>query len=405
MDKLVVAHPAQQHSYKTAEVLEKSNQLEAYITSVYLKKGTITFLISKLLKGDLKTRTLGRNNKNIPDDKIIVFCELSGLFLLFLQRVKPLKLFYRIWWDFHNYRFNKKLKKYMRKSSAKAVIVYDQVSSGFMKKSKKDSYKTILDMSAPYFNYMEDIFNKNIKRSLNLEQKYRVSKLEKNSLVEISNANYFFVASDFSKKSLVENNVSENKIIKLSYGIENEAKLEPKQKLTVPYKFLFVGRFNEEKGAHLFIDFLDKLAKETDIEFRATALGAFDNKSELYNEGKNYIEFMGHIPKKEMFHFYREHDFLVFPSLADGFGLSVTESLSVGTPVICSENAGASELIIDFFNGKTFDPLKEQSLFKEFKRLLKSDYAELSRNSKSSLSELTWENYSRKLQLEIKKIC
>lgn len=38
MMKVIVAHPGQQHSYKTAVGLKEFNQLYKYITTVYMKK-------------------------------------------------------------------------------------------------------------------------------------------------------------------------------------------------------------------------------------------------------------------------------------------------------------------------------------------------------------------------------
>jgi glycosyltransferase involved in cell wall biosynthesis len=47
---------------------------------------------------------------------------------------------------------------------------------------------------------------------------------------------------------------------------------------------------------------------------------------------------------------------LVLPSICDGFGMVVTEAMSQGLPVICSSNAGASQLVADGVNGFIVPP-------------------------------------------------
>lgn len=48
--------------------------------------------------------------------------------------------------------------------------------------------------------------------------------------------------------------------------------------------------------------------------------------------------------------------FAIVPSTWDMFNFTVLEYMASGTPVICSEKAGASDLIIDGINGYKFDP-------------------------------------------------
>lgn len=51
--KVLVAHPAQQHSYRLAIALAQSGKLFKYVTTVYHKKKSLTALVAKLLqRGD-----------------------------------------------------------------------------------------------------------------------------------------------------------------------------------------------------------------------------------------------------------------------------------------------------------------------------------------------------------------
>jgi alpha-maltose-1-phosphate synthase len=53
------------------------------------------------------------------------------------------------------------------------------------------------------------------------------------------------------------------------------------------------------------------------------------------------------VPHVRVLDLMAEHDVLLLPSLAEGFGLVITEALSRGLPVITTPHAGAADLMID----------------------------------------------------------
>lgn len=73
------------------------------------------------------------------------------------------------------------------------------------------------------------------------------------------------------------------------------------------------------------------------------------------------IEMLGRLPNNMATAKMEEHDYLILPSLYDGWGAVVNEALSVGTRVLCSENCGASILLDGVERGEAFklDSVKE----------------------------------------------
>jgi glycosyltransferase involved in cell wall biosynthesis len=51
------------------------------------------------------------------------------------------------------------------------------------------------------------------------------------------------------------------------------------------------------------------------------------------------------MPHRELMQLYREASVFVLPSLADGFGMVITEAMSRGLPVIATDHTGALDLI------------------------------------------------------------
>ncbi len=71
---------------------------------------------------------------------------------------------------------------------------------------------------------------------------------------------------------------------------------------------------------------------------------------------QSHIHFPGYIPDDELPALYNGADLFVFPSLYEGFGLPVLESMACGTPVVTSntsslpEVAGDAALLVDPYN-------------------------------------------------------
>jgi glycosyltransferase involved in cell wall biosynthesis len=70
-------------------------------------------------------------------------------------------------------------------------------------------------------------------------------------------------------------------------------------------------------------------------------------------EASQHVRSLGYVPDEDMPGIYAASEALVFPSLAEGFGLPIIEAMACGTPVIVSgvsclpEVAGDAALIID----------------------------------------------------------
>jgi glycosyltransferase involved in cell wall biosynthesis len=84
-----------------------------------------------------------------------------------------------------------------------------------------------------------------------------------------------------------------------------------------------------------------------------------------------------HIPAvqpREVIDFYRTADLLLFPSLADPWGLVVSEAMACGLPVLCSSRAGCAEdLVRPGENGWLVDPLDEDAFSSALREALAND--------------------------------
>ena len=85
--KIIVAHPQQQHSYRLATALKKKGELGAYATTVYMKPGNLTDLVSKILPPFWKKKATGRHCDELEDSDVLQFDEPRGLAVLFCHNI------------------------------------------------------------------------------------------------------------------------------------------------------------------------------------------------------------------------------------------------------------------------------------------------------------------------------
>ena len=86
------------------------------------------------------------------------------------------------------------------------------------------------------------------------------------------------------------------------------------------------------------------------------------------------IRFTGFVPNEEIEKLWAEAGFYVFPSLFEGFGLSLIEAMARGIPCACSNNGSLGEIADDV--AITFDPESVEGIADTLERLLSEDDAE-----------------------------
>ena len=163
--------------------------------------------------------------------------------------------------------------------------------------------------------------------------------------------------------------------------------------LTVDYsspknKCVFFSRIDRCKGVELLIDSFSLLASDfpgwnVDIYGQAESEQFLDGLKEraAKNGVKDRINFMG--VSSNPYETLVNYDFCVFPSVFEGFGLGMVESMAVGLPCIgrisCS---GVNEIIIDGVNGLLCGDSAQE--FANGMRLLMSDAQERARMGKNA---------------------
>lgn len=182
--------------------------------------------------------------------------------------------------------------------------------------------------------------NRNRSVSEDIEELEKVAVTEPDELIAVSESLSEEIKEEFKREAKVIYNGfstpdSTGKDVKDQLGIENSM-------------IFFVGRHAEQKGVeHLLYGFKKFLDNGGDASLVIGGDGHMRESLERFTEilgVKDQIFFTGFIPSRELGDYYREADAFVSPSINEPFGLTITEALESGTPVLATES-GVNELV------------------------------------------------------------
>lgn len=128
---------------------------------------------------------------------------------------------------------------------------------------------------------------------------------------------------------------------------------------------LTAARFHPEKGYFHLFDAMPMLKEKVKKPFKLliAGSGSFEQEFRDYVTRLNcddVVRFVGF--RKDIADLMTSADLFVLPSLAEAFGLVLTESIYLGTPVVASRVGGIPEIIEDGVDGVLVPPANNEAL-------------------------------------------
>lgn len=413
--KIIVCHPAQQHSYRLATALKRAGMLSAYITTVYYKKGSLTVFASKMLKGKFQKKAMGRCCSELSDSDVIQFCEGEGLLKLLALNVPQFRPFYyKLKYNTAD-RFARKVAKYAIKSKADVVITYDDCSPLLFEilKEKTPNVIRILDMSAANLHYMRQIYDKDTELmpefANRLHQEYAKvwnDEIMEKCLREIRASQYFLTPSSFVRKSLRYSGVEESQMLDCPYGVDISeffSKMYTKTTDKKPMKFVYVGGVKELKGISYLLEAFMEIPEE---QAELTVVGNFNPNDTDIKKYLERVRFTGMVLHSEIPDLLRASDVFVFPSLGEGLSLSTLEAAACGLPLIVSENSGVNDYIKEGEEGFVIPIQSVDSIVEKVDWFCKhrDKIEEMGNKARRMAVQFTWDKYYEQAVRSIEEV-
>ncbi|MGM9705808.1 MAG: glycosyltransferase family 4 protein, partial [Prevotella sp.] len=232
-----------------------------------------------------------------------------------------------------------------------AVYCYEDVAFHTFREAKKQGKICIYDLPIGHWRAMRELLDK--ERLNNPEWAMTLGgfndsdeKLARKD-EEILLADKIYVASSFTKWSLKDYPKDLDNVEVIPYGfpaVNNQRIYQPLENRKI--KALYVGGLSQRKGISYIFEAINGLADNIEM----TIVGGGDiDRCPVLCEALKHVHYIPTLPHDEVLKLMAASDVFIFPSLFEGFGLVITESMSQGTPVITTDRTCGPDIIT---NGK-----------------------------------------------------
>jgi len=186
--------------------------------------------------------------------------------------------------------------------------------------------------------------------SLSVDRNVNPPEREVQTEQRVANRSDHLVAvSEFTQRRIKEQYDADSRVIYNGFSSVEPTGEDIKAKYDIDGKMLFfVGRHTDQKGLSYLLYALSKLRRE-DLTLVLGGTGHLTNQLKRFTELldiEDQVIFAGFLEQEALGDYYASADLFVSPSLAEPFGITIVESLSVGTRVVACES-GAAELLPD----------------------------------------------------------
>jgi glycosyltransferase involved in cell wall biosynthesis len=225
---------------------------------------------------------------------------------------------------------------------------------------------------------------------------------EANHISGFELADRIIVPSQYSKMTLENEGISGDVIHVIPYGcafMHNDRTISAARNVSSKknvLNVLYVGGVIPRKGIIYLLRAAAIVRRHVKLVVRCIGpidKAYFERLREYIVEG---VEFLGPLPHHELTKHYLWADLFVMPSLSDSFNLATADAMSVGIPVIVTENVGISEYIHDGSNGWVVPTRDVVTLAERI-----ASYSRQAVGAESNellLSELSWKSYRARVR-------
>jgi glycosyltransferase involved in cell wall biosynthesis len=267
-----------------------------------------------------------------------------------------------------------------------------------IKKAKKLGSKTILEVGSAHILEEMKILMKEANM-WGLKYDYLTFNI-KRLMNEYIITDYILVPSEYVKQSFLKQGFSAEKIKKLNFGIDPNECI-PNDYDHEKFRIIYTGSVTLRKGIQYLLSSLQNLSLK-DAEL--LVVGGMDDSmknliAQLLRRIRIPVTFLGRVPRKIFLNLLSNSSLYVFPSLSDGWAMTVPEAMARGLPIITTKNVGSSELIENGKEGFVI-PIRDVKSLIEYILYFYDNPSEIKRMGKNSfekISKFTWSEYGKNL--------
>lgn len=397
--KFVVVHSGARDNYQLARALSEAGMLEALITDLFYPVDEEWRLkLLRALPRGLRSLLLQRSTPGLTSSEVRL-CPGTGLLTLLSDKlpITPLEL-RRVITRRADATLGREAGRHASRRSAQ-LLTYSYYGYQAFRSYGKPG---ILFQMHPHPLSMRRILTEELRDNpdcaASLQQEWELALPEEDFqrlVVETTMASHFLVASSFTRQTLVENGADPASVRVVPYGVDvSRFKPDKTRRGSAQGKLhlLFVGRINQRKGIKYLLEALRILGRN---DVKLTVCGRVVDGLELFRSFRDTVEVRPSVSAAELIEAYQSADMFVFPSVAEGFGLVLLESLACGLPILSTTRTAAPDLIEDGAEGFIVDPKRPDLIAEriEWAAEHRKQLATMSAAARLKAEQFTWDRF------------
>ncbi|MCP4402220.1 MAG: glycosyltransferase family 4 protein [bacterium] len=228
----------------------------------------------------------------------------------------------------------------------------------------------------------------------------------KKHLREIQIADYIAVTSQFTKQSLLEHGVDEQRILVTPLGVDCEHFHPPETKKDdAIFRVVYVGQIRLRKGVHYLLEAWEALQLEqAELLLLGDVVDEMKTLLDSYCRRHSAIKVLAHV--ENPLEIYQQASVCILPTLEDGFGLVVLEAMACGLPVIVTEHTGAKDCVRPGLDGFIIPPYDAESIAETLRHCYRNqaDLPAMGTNARRQAETFSWDRYQDGLASQIAQL-
>jgi glycosyltransferase involved in cell wall biosynthesis len=331
---VLVSHPVHQHAYETAVAAQQAGLLRWFVTGLYDKGFAERFAHRFPMKAAhaLDRELRRRRHPALDPAKVLTFPSYDALAVA-VRRTVGRRLQSRseqvdIW---AQTRFDLCVGNWLaHRDPPQIVHAFEGAALATFKAAKEASVTTVLDVPSAHEEYVEILrTQERSPRTVSLNRVHEERRL----------ADFLFAPSKYVVNCLLKNGVPRDRIVVVPYGVDESTFSHMNRKRDGTFRVLFVGQIGARKG----VKYLLEAWKSLNLQRAELILVGQPDRfgRQLLSDRPPSCRWVGQVPKHEVHWWFRHCDAFVLPTLADAWGLVVSEAMASGLPVVTTTQCGA----------------------------------------------------------------
>jgi glycosyltransferase involved in cell wall biosynthesis len=358
--RVVVAYPGNfMHAQQAARAFHERDALAAFVTGMAFDDSSLAMRLSASLPrllGERMSRELRRRSITQVLRHLVVSYPWFEALRTSLSRYAKNPIYADMVWDAWARRFDRIVARH-HLDGVDIVHGFEYTARHSFEEARRRGIAKILAMPSCDSKEFEEIKTREEARFPELRSRHqlyfaeRFARRYERRCAEIALADVVIANSEVTRQSHIRAGADPAKIVAVPLAPPPPiaAVRKPADGRNRPLSGIWAGAVTLGKGGHYFLDAWRNLAAGKHAQARI--YGRIGLPDRLLRAAQPGLQLMGSVPQTELFDAFERADILVFPTLADGFGMVVAEAFSRGLPVITTDRAGASDLVEHGQNG------------------------------------------------------